>query len=152
MTIFRRRHFLPQQTKTTIISMDFVLSINNLSKRRVILPKRRVMRVKRRVILTKRALIFCQTIYDIVFSFCSRNDWIIMATKLSEVLSSASGGGKFFAALLLCFCMLQPHESFSTPDSLRCQKVGLVLSGGGARGVAHLGVLRALEEAQIPVD
>lgn len=75
-----------------------------------------------------------------------------MATKLSEVLSSASGGGKFFAALLLCFCMLQPHESFSTPDSLRCQKVGLVLSGGGARGVAHLGVLRALEEAQIPVD
>ena len=75
-----------------------------------------------------------------------------MATKLSEVLSSASGGGKFFAVLLLCFCMLQPHESFSTPDSLRCQKVGLVLSGGGARGVAHLGVLRALEEAQIPVD
>jgi len=30
--------------------------------------------------------------------------------------------------------------------------VGLVLSGGGARGFAHIGVLRALREAKIPVD
>ena len=30
--------------------------------------------------------------------------------------------------------------------------IGLVLSGGGARGFAHLGVLRALEEAEVPVD
>ncbi len=30
--------------------------------------------------------------------------------------------------------------------------VGVVLGGGGARGFAHLGVLRALEESQIPVD
>lgn len=31
-------------------------------------------------------------------------------------------------------------------------RVGLALSGGAARGVAHVGVLRALEEHQIPVD
>lgn len=31
-------------------------------------------------------------------------------------------------------------------------KVGLALSGGFARGIAHLGVLRALEEAHIPID
>ncbi len=31
-------------------------------------------------------------------------------------------------------------------------KVGLVLSGGGARGFAHVGVLKALEAAQVPVD
>ncbi len=31
-------------------------------------------------------------------------------------------------------------------------KIGLVLSGGGARGVAHLGVLKALEENEIPID
>lgn len=31
-------------------------------------------------------------------------------------------------------------------------KVGLVLSGGGARGVAHIGVLKVLEEMRIPVD
>ena len=32
------------------------------------------------------------------------------------------------------------------------QKVGLVLSGGGATGVAHIGVLKALEERGIPID
>ncbi len=30
--------------------------------------------------------------------------------------------------------------------------IGLVLSGGGARGFAHIGVLRALSEARVPVD
>ncbi|WP_065220797.1 MULTISPECIES: patatin-like phospholipase family protein [Butyricimonas] len=32
------------------------------------------------------------------------------------------------------------------------KKVGLVLSGGGAKGVAHIGVLKVLEEAGIPID
>lgn len=32
------------------------------------------------------------------------------------------------------------------------QKVGLVLSGGGVRGLAHLGVIKALEEEKIPID
>jgi len=32
------------------------------------------------------------------------------------------------------------------------QKVGLVLSGGGAKGLAHIGVLKALEENHIPID
>lgn len=32
------------------------------------------------------------------------------------------------------------------------EPVGLVLSGGGARGFAHAGVMRALQEAEIPVD
>ncbi|HPE72226.1 MAG TPA: patatin-like phospholipase family protein, partial [Candidatus Competibacter sp.] len=31
-------------------------------------------------------------------------------------------------------------------------RIGLVLGGGGARGVAHVGVLRFLEEMRIPVD
>lgn len=31
-------------------------------------------------------------------------------------------------------------------------RVGLVLSGGGARGLAHIGVLRALEQLRVPVD
>ena len=31
-------------------------------------------------------------------------------------------------------------------------RVGLVLSGGGARGAAHVGVLKVLEEMRIPVD
>ncbi|MCR4558991.1 MAG: patatin-like phospholipase family protein [Bacteroidales bacterium] len=32
------------------------------------------------------------------------------------------------------------------------QKVGLVLSGGGAKGLAHIGVLKAFEENGIPID
>lgn len=32
------------------------------------------------------------------------------------------------------------------------KKVGVVLSGGGAKGVAHIGVLKVLEEADIPID
>jgi len=37
--------------------------------------------------------------------------------------------------------------------SLQAQeKIGLVLSGGGASGLAHIGVLKALEERGIPID
>ncbi len=32
------------------------------------------------------------------------------------------------------------------------QKVGLVLSGGGAKGMTHIGIIRALEENEIPID
>jgi NTE family protein len=39
--------------------------------------------------------------------------------------------------------------SAAQPARLR---IGLVLSGGGARGVAHVGVLRVLEEMHIPID
>ncbi len=35
---------------------------------------------------------------------------------------------------------------------VRAQKVGLVLSGGGAKGLAHVGVLKVLEAHGIPVD
>ena len=32
------------------------------------------------------------------------------------------------------------------------QKVGLVLSGGGAKGLAHIGVIKALEDNHIPIS
>src|SRR5437868_5849495 len=31
-------------------------------------------------------------------------------------------------------------------DALRCRRIGLALSGGGVRGVAHIGVIKALTE------
>lgn len=43
---------------------------------------------------------------------------------------------------VFCLCAL----------SLQAQKVGLVFSGGAAKGLAHIGVLKALEENDIPVD
>lgn len=36
--------------------------------------------------------------------------------------------------------------------SLSAQSVGLVLSGGGAKGITHIGIIQALEENGIPID
>ncbi len=38
------------------------------------------------------------------------------------------------------------------PAFVAAQKVGLVLSGGGAKGLYHIGVIKALEENNIPID
>lgn len=37
-------------------------------------------------------------------------------------------------------------------SALFAQKVGLVLSGGGAKGIIHIGIIKALEENNIPID
>ncbi len=49
-----------------------------------------------------------------------------------------------FITILICILSLY-HVSHA-------QKVGLVLSGGGATGFAHIGVIKALEENHIPID
>ena len=41
---------------------------------------------------------------------------------------------------------------FFVGSGVFAQRVGLVLSGGGATGMAHIGVLKALEENGVPVD
>lgn len=49
--------------------------------------------------------------------------------------------------------IISPNEK--NPDSLYGSKqetVGLVLSGGGAKGIAHVGVIKALEDNNIPID
>ena len=38
------------------------------------------------------------------------------------------------------------------PGAQNRPRIGLVLSGGGARGAAHIGVLKALEQLHIPID
>lgn len=48
------------------------------------------------------------------------------------------------------YCLL---IAFGTlPLILEAQSVGLVLSGGGSKGLAHIGVIKALEEEGIPID
>ncbi|MFK8028704.1 MAG: patatin-like phospholipase family protein [Gammaproteobacteria bacterium] len=44
------------------------------------------------------------------------------------------------------------HARGSCGTNLNRPSVGLVLSGGGARGAAHVGVINVLEELNIPVD
>ncbi len=58
-----------------------------------------------------------------------------------------------FIASTLTFCLIL--LSFSLPsaaDTLDRPKIGLVLAGGGARGAAHIGVLKYLEDHRIPID
>ncbi len=46
-----------------------------------------------------------------------------------------------------------PFLLSAQPDTVsRLPRVGLVLSGGGAKGFAHLGVIKVLEEEGIPID
>ena len=45
-----------------------------------------------------------------------------------------------------------PAAGKSAAAEARRPKIGLVLSGGGARGLTHIGVLQVLEEMRIPVD
>lgn len=51
------------------------------------------------------------------------------------------------------FCFLIILVLLACPEGYaQRKKVGVVLSGGGAKGVAHIGVLKVLEEAGIPID
>src|SRR5687767_14767070 len=60
------------------------------------------------------------------------------------------------SAMFAVFCLgvcassssQEAHPSGETPRP----RIGLVLSGGGARGAAHIGVLEVLEENRVPVD
>ena len=55
----------------------------------------------------------------------------------------------------ICLCMAIVGRAQQYVDTMlvsRTPKVALVLSGGGARGAAHIGVIRLIEELQIPID
>lgn len=69
-------------------------------------------------------------------------------------MRNATGCWNWFVGLVLLCGTLPPAlavEDASTAQATR-PKIGLALSGGGARGAAHVGVLRVLEEMRIPVD
>ena len=44
------------------------------------------------------------------------------------------------------------HIFLAVLSPVYCQSVGLVLSGGGAKGAVHIGFIKALEENEIPID
>jgi NTE family protein len=81
-----------------------------------------------------------------------RNRGIVKArSKKQEIRSKES-----LCFLVSCFLLLSlflPLSSFSQ-DTIKKPKlkVGLVLSGGGAKGFAHIGVLKVLEEAGVKIS
>lgn len=54
---------------------------------------------------------------------------------------------------VVCLVMMMPLANAQDSTSVKERpKVGLVLSGGGAKGAAHVGVLKYLEDNGIPID
>ena len=72
---------------------------------------------------------------------------ILIAGLLSAY--SVFGESKFSKTVQFAGGKITIVSSASLPQK---PKIGLVLSGGGSRGVVHIGVLKALEENNIPID
>ncbi len=53
---------------------------------------------------------------------------------------------------IFVFCLLIGSGMFGQEAEQQGPKVGLVLSGGGAKGLAHIGALKKLEEAGVRID
>lgn len=74
----------------------------------------------------------------------NRRSWARWACALVPVLLATWIGA--------AYAQVAAPQSEVTSKPLGRPKVGLVLSGGGARGAAHIGVLKVLEELRVPVD
>lgn len=64
-----------------------------------------------------------------------------------------------FVLILVIISLLSAPHSAAAPQSLKTDRnqsdslrVGLALSGGGAKGVAHIGILKAIEESGLRID
>ncbi len=67
-------------------------------------------------------------------------------------MNRTSGKTVLFAALALWGAATVSAQEAATADGAGRPRIGLVLSGGGARGAAHIGVLKVLEEQKVPID
>src|SRR6202167_6227456 len=69
----------------------------------------------------------------------------MLASRLGLALALAAG----------CLCNSYAQAADDPPDAATAAarpRICLVLSGGGARGMAHIGVLKILEQLKIPID
>jgi NTE family protein len=71
---------------------------------------------------------------------------------MSRVLPVTLLGSLLLTALVLISCPSRAEEPPAPPSAAARPKIGLVLGGGGARGISHVGVLKVLEELRVPVD
>ena len=60
--------------------------------------------------------------------------------------------GKKLFLLIVAVLMIGAANAQTDSTTVKRKRVGVVLSGGGAKGMAHIGVLKVLEKAGIPID
>src|SRR6185436_17889501 len=71
-----------------------------------------------------------------------------MMPKALSLTARASGALLVAAAVLAASLPVQAQEA----QNGKRPRIGLVLAGGGAKGGAHVGVLKVLEEMHVPID
>lgn len=74
---------------------------------------------------------------------------IIRADKFRYLVNVVAFLSRYAA---ICIIMLAAVAASAAPAVDGRQSVGLVLSGGGSKGIAHIGVIQALEDNGIPID
>jgi NTE family protein len=75
-----------------------------------------------------------------------------LKTQINQGVIRTLSGLLLSGFLFLSALPAVASESLQPPAGAKRPKIGLVLSGGGARGAAHVGVLKVLEEYRVPVD
>lgn len=120
------------------------------------------------VLLEAMASLSSETLVETLGILMEGYDWVLMALRpgYSEVNAKAlqlaeatvllnapeadwithSSNGPIFRSTVT------EEEISRMARKITCQVIGLALSSGGARGIAHVGVLQALAEANIPID
>ncbi len=69
-----------------------------------------------------------------------------------EMAVEAKGLWLLMCLLLFVFCLDVEAQEVDTTEILIRPRVGVVLSGGGAKGFAHIGALKVIEESGLPID
>ena len=75
----------------------------------------------------------------------------LLAATLAATLAMSAGAAGLPAPAAALPVAVSPAASSAPAAALR-PRIGLALSGGGARGFSHVGILRALERLRVPVD
>jgi NTE family protein len=73
----------------------------------------------------------------------------VLSTIALACVASLSVWSRAAAAAEAAEAVIPAADAIPSPGRAR---IGLVLSGGGARGAAHVGVIRALEQLHVPID
>jgi NTE family protein len=71
---------------------------------------------------------------------------------VSQINGTSIAIARLFNTISLIVLVAMSATCLAQVESTPRPKIGLVLSGGGARGVAHVGVIKVLDEMRIPVD